>query len=448
MIALSLTLALSTIWPTARGQQELPIPSPLHASGESPPVAIQPPAPAPSDKPLPINLPTALQLGNIRAIDVQVAAERIRLAAAELARAKVLWLPNLQTGADYLRHDGRVQDVVGNIIDTSKSSVMLGVGPTAVFAVTDAIFSPLAARQVVRAREAGLQIAANDTLLAVAEAYFNVEQARGELAGTEDAVRRTADLVRRTESLAPELALPLEVIRARAELARRRQTALAARERWRTASAELVRVLRLDPSALVEPMEPPHLRVTLVSLDRTVEDLIAIGLINRPELAAQRAEVQAALARLRQERLRPFIPSVLLHGASTPPETIGGGVFGGGINERVANFGARMDFDIEVIWELQNLGFGNRARVQERRSENRLSQLELYCCCLDHGKALRTDVKIGIRQGSRVELVKKKRRSQDPGEKQLWEDFTGEEEILLGNPGALTDGQAVRVSNL
>jgi hypothetical protein len=37
---------------------------------------------------------------------------------------------------------------------------------------------------------------------------------------------------------------------------------------------------------------------------------------------------------LRQERLRPLIPSVLLRGASTNPAgTLAGGVFGGGRNE-------------------------------------------------------------------------------------------------------------------
>src|SRR5262245_12852849 len=101
-------------------------------------------APAdPADKPLPIDLASALQLANARAIDVAVAAERIRLAAAQYDRAHVAWLPTIQLGIDYFRHDGRIQDVQGNIIDTSKSSFMLGAAPNAVFALSDAIFAPL-----------------------------------------------------------------------------------------------------------------------------------------------------------------------------------------------------------------------------------------------------------------------------------------------------------------
>src|SRR5205823_13933729 len=122
-------------------------------------------------------------------------------AAAGLQRANVLWLPTVYLGADYFRHDGQLQDVAGNVFGTSKSSVMFGAGPNAVFAISDAIFEPLAARQVLRAREATLQTARNDTLLAVAEAYFNVQRARGELAGEEDAAQKAADLVRRLEPL-------------------------------------------------------------------------------------------------------------------------------------------------------------------------------------------------------------------------------------------------------
>jgi outer membrane protein TolC len=340
------------------------------------------PKPADGDRALPINLPTALQLTHARAIDIAIASERIRIAAAQLDRARVLWLPTIQLGIDYFRHDGRIQNVEGNLFDTDKSSFMVGAAPIAVFAVSDAIYEPLAARQVVRARAADLQAATNDSVLAVAEAYFNAEQARGELAGAEDAVRRGMDLLQRTEKLAsPGVGIipTLEVTRVRTELAHRKQTARSAYERWRLASADLVRILRMDAGAIVEPLEPPDLRITLIGPELSLDQLIPIALMNRPELASQRALVQAGLERLREERVRPLLPSVLLRGASTNPAgTLAAGVFGGGRNERIADFGARSDFDIEVLWELQNLGLGNRARVQERRAQTQESQLQFF----------------------------------------------------------------------
>ena len=51
------------------------------------------------------------------------------------------------------------------------------------------------------------------------------------------------------QKLAPDLVPDLEILRAESELARRQQAELLARERYQVASAELHRLLRLDPAA-------------------------------------------------------------------------------------------------------------------------------------------------------------------------------------------------------
>jgi outer membrane protein TolC len=339
--------------------------------------------PPPSGRPLTINLPTALQLANANAVDIAAATERVGVAAAQLEQARALWLPTVTVGGDYNRHDGRIQNADGTLIDVGRNGLMFGagtgIGSAGVLSVTDAIFSPLVARQTVRARQADAQAAANDTLVAVSDAYFNVQQARGELAGAEDATRRTADLVRRINALAAGLVPPMEATRAEAELARREQAGLLAQERWRTASAELLRVLRLDPASQVEPIEPPQLRVNLVDLGRPVDDLIVLGLTNRPELASRQAQVQATIAALRQEKVRPLVPSVLIRGWSTPVTgTLAIGAFGGGKNGQLDNFGYRGDIDVQLLWQFDNLGFGNHGRVHQREAENRLAIIELF----------------------------------------------------------------------
>ena len=85
-----------------------------------------------------------------------------------------------------------------------------GIGTAAILNVGDAIFAPLAARQQLRARQADRQAASNDTLVAVSDAYFNVQQARGELAGAVAATQRTEELVARTRKLAPAIVPELE----------------------------------------------------------------------------------------------------------------------------------------------------------------------------------------------------------------------------------------------
>ncbi len=331
-----------------------------------------------SVQPLPINLPTAMQLASVQPIDVSVASAQIRKAVAQLDYARLLWLPTVYLGADYSRHDGQIQDATGNIQTNTHDSFMFGAGPYMVFAVTDAIFEPLAGRQTVAARNAALQTAQNNSMLAVANAYFTVQQFRGELAGAEDVARRSLALVSQAQQLAPALFPQLEVVRTRAQAKRSAQFVQTARERWHVASADLTRILRLDATAVVEPMEPPHLQVTLVVLDQPLDELIRVGLTNRPELANQQALVRETCERIRQEKLRPFLPGVYVRGASTPVTgTLAGGFYGGGVNDDLSNFGGRLDVDVQLLWELKELGFGNHALVRQREAENEMARLEL-----------------------------------------------------------------------
>ena len=346
-------------------------------------VQLQTPAPEPELPVLPINLPTALQLANTQPIDVQLALERVRGAAAALAQARVLWLPTVTVGGDYQRHDGEIQDANGNIVTNTHSSLMFGagsgIGSSAVLNIDDAIFAPLAARQSLRARQADLQAATNDSMLAVTDAYFNVQQARGDLAGSQDATRRSEALVSTVRQMAAGLVAPLEVVRAEAELANRREAEANALERWQIASAELARLLRLDGTAQIVPQEPPELRIMLIQPNRSVDELVTMGLTYRPELESNQAQVQLTLELLKQEKYRPLIPSVLLRGDSTPVTgTLAGGIFAGGTNGDIGTPGGRFDIDLQILWQFDNLGFGNAAKTRARESDHRAAILALF----------------------------------------------------------------------
>lgn len=362
--ALPLTCATTTLLAQQRAREDL---SPAAAT-----------AAFTGAKPLPINLPTALRLANVRPLDVQAASVRVRVGAAQLQQAQVLWLPTFYWGTDYYRHDGQNQTVQGDIFSSSKSSFLLGGGPYAVFALSDSIFLPLAQRQVVRAQRANYQAALNDTMLAVAEAYFSVQQARGELAGAMEAVAETERLLERTRQLGEVLVPAFEQVRTSTELSRRRQALHLARRQWGLASAELNRILRLDPTTLAVPVEPPQLQITLIDDQIPADALIRIGLTRRPELAGAQRMVQATLQRARQERWRPFTPNVYLRGAA-PGVTglMSSGLFGGGLNNNLSNFGMRNDMDLQILWEVRNMGFGNRALVRESQANNRLAILDV-----------------------------------------------------------------------
>jgi len=359
--------------PAQSPDQTLPLPAKSSA-----PTNLSPPEPEEDNRPLPINLATALRLADARPLLIEAARAAVETEYGLYQQARVLWLPNIYLGGDYIRHDGGFQNLLtGQLLTGPRSQLIAGGGVQAIFALTDAIYTPLAQRQVLRARNLEVQTAKNDALLSVAVAFFDVQQARGLLAGTLDSVAKGRELARRVQSLGRGLSPRIEVERVNTLVADLEQQVASARQDWLTSSAALTRVLRLYPSAAVVPLEPPHLQLTLIPPKETVDALIPIGLTNRPELATQQALVQATLARLRQEKMRPLLPSLVLLPYAAPGGLLGGGLFATGSNN-LSSWSGRNDFSANVVWEFKNLGFGNRGLITERRGEQRQALVELF----------------------------------------------------------------------
>ncbi len=68
------------------------------------------------------------------------------------------------------------------------------------------------------------------------------------------------------------------------------------------------------------------------------------------------------------------------------------------------------------------------------------------CCFLvEDSEAYLTPLKLGLRDGFFVEVLKKQVKSTSPSEDRTWEDFAGEETIVKSNLNILTDGQCVQI---
>ena len=244
--------------------------------------------------------------------------------------------------------------------------------------MTDVIFEPLAARQTLSSRHFDVQTEKNDALQMTADAYFKVHQYRGMYAGALYSVKRGYDLVDRISRLSADLVPRVEVDRAKNMVANLEQQATSAREAWRVHSADLTMILRLDPRAVVDPLEPDHLQLTLIDAARPLDDLIPVGLTNRPELASQQAIVQAVAARIRREKGRMLLPSILINGFQTPDELIQAGIFGLGTNNKLNQFDGRVDVSVQAMWQLDAIGIGNLARIKEQRGEQSREIIELF----------------------------------------------------------------------
>ena len=110
--------------------------------------------------------------------------------------------------------------------------------------------------------------------------------------------------------------------------------------------------------------------------------LLAIALLNRPELKERRTAIVEALLVLDRERWLPFSPTVYI--------AYSVGDFGGGSNlvaqpvgsnpdalgdPRFGLFSGRQDFDVMAYWTVLNFGIGNKALIDAARSRLRSADL-------------------------------------------------------------------------
>lgn len=198
-----------------------------------------------------LDLSTALSLAAGRSAQAAFAKARVEEAYGQLDRAKALKLPSLRAGLNYNKHEGRIQDVAGSVIETSRGSVYGGLGAGAVgagspavpgvvaqFHVADAIFQPRIAELTVQARREGARAALNDALLAAGTGYMELLRAEQELAISDEVVGLVEQLERTTGQFAKSGAgTEADHDRALTELALRRCEQLRAEESAAAASA-------------------------------------------------------------------------------------------------------------------------------------------------------------------------------------------------------------------
>lgn len=360
-------------------------PSPIFAPPGSDNAGMADPTSSSAENVLFIDLATALQLTAGQNPQVAFARQRIDEAFADLRAAQVLWVPSIRAGVNYNKHEGRIQDVQGTIIETSRGSLYTGLGARAVgagspavpgllmeFRLSDAVFQPRMAARALAGSQHASRATANDMLLETSLAYIGLLEALQIEAIARETLQHALTLAELTDSFAQSgQGLQADADRARAELSLRQIELRRAEEAGRTASVRLSRLLSQDPTVVLSPVEPALVPIELVSVEMGLSELVSTGLSNRPELAESQALVSEAIERLNRERSSPLLPSVLL-GLSY-------GSTGGGLGGDIENFGDRLDVDAAAYWEFRNFGFGERAarkQAQARLDQARSRQVQ------------------------------------------------------------------------
>jgi len=318
-------------------------------------------------EPQKLDMSTALQLVAGQNPQVAFAHRRIAEATARLNAAEALWLPTIRAGVSLNRHEGTLQASNGRIADVSRSSLQGGFGAGAVgagstpspglsaeFHFSDAVFAPRIAQRNLEASNFDSWSTYHDQMLRASTAYLELLRAHQEKAIALETQSNAGELVRLTTAFANTgQGAQADADRAATELAIRHNGVARAEEAVEVASARLAEVLHLDALVRVVPAEQQVAPIALVSMEPTVQEMVAIGLSSRPEVGQKSQLVAAACERLTREHYAPLLPSMLL-GVSY-------GGFGGGLGDSIGNFDDRLDFDVAAVWELRNLGRGDAA---------------------------------------------------------------------------------------
>ena len=227
------------------------------------------------------------------------------------------------------------------------------------------VYGWLTSRQVVAQREFATIAIRNQTFLQTTLAYSELLRAEGRRAiaiQVRNEARRVAELTAAYANAGQ--GRQADAHRALTELESRENEVQAAEGELLVSSARLCYVLNLDPSVRLHPTDAFIVPHPIVPDPTSVSELIALGLLQRPELKERRAAIMEAFLDLEGAKVLPFSPTILI-GLSS-------GGFGGGSNlvrPVFGGFGGRSDFDAMAYWTLQNLGVGNLSMINLAKAQ-------------------------------------------------------------------------------
>jgi outer membrane protein TolC len=332
----------------------------------------------PAAKVQPITMTEALQRAGVANPAIALAWEAVRESQAMQLKADVLLLPDLNAGCNFDLHRENLETSRGVFLPVNRQALYVGAGAGAVAAGTvtvpgvsltaqlaEAWYEPQATREQVAGRRFDALATRNNVLLEVTARYLALAGAEADLRALQESEKELLKAAQVTSAFAiTGVGLYSDAERARSDLLLEQNREERAQEAIAVASADLARVLDLDPSVRLRPAAEAIPLVQLIDPQQDLERLIQIALRNRPEVAARTADVAVSATRLREEVARPLLPFVSL-GFSA-------GDFGGGSDQTDTRFGhvaPRVDIDAMAVWTADSLGLGNLALQRQRRAQ-------------------------------------------------------------------------------
>ncbi len=321
-------------------------------------------------KPQPINLAAVMRLAGAQNLDIQIAEQRLIEAQAAHEQALLQFFPYVSPGISFRRHEGNIQTVDGQIIETNKQSLAAGATVVAQLELGETIYKALVAKRLASAAQFAAETQRQESVYQAVAAFF-------ELVRTKSARGVAAESVRIATSYAGELGRAVEAgiafkgdaFRAQAQAERNRLTLRQSEEQQRIAAARLAQTLHISPLIELVPEggEPAPLRMAAVPA--SAEPLVAEALTQRPELRESDSRVDAARKARDGAKYGPLFPTVR---ADYADGTLGGGTYEQGVEK----FRESSDYGVGLSWRVGPGGLFDLGRIRAGDARLRTGELE------------------------------------------------------------------------
>ncbi|MFO0947638.1 MAG: TolC family protein [Planctomycetota bacterium] len=312
------------------------------------------PRPEGETEAIPIDWPAVLELARASNLEIQLAGEKVNEAQAQLSLARSQWMPSLKLGTTWLRHDGAIQDIPGNVFNTSKNSFTVELAQ-ATFEPQKVAVDVLKAKQQVYARSGALDRATRQTLHDCSMAYIDLVAAQAGAAISMEIASLIQELVERSEQLLKQgVGTKLSVQQNQLQRSKQQQELLDARQNQLAASAQLVQLLNLAPGTRLFANEENLAPVRLVDEKTPETVLVEQALDQGPGLAEVVAIISALDKQKEQLKRLVYLPSVAVD--------VGQGGFGGGFGSDLTNWDGRTDVGVNVYWDVLKMVGNSRVR--------------------------------------------------------------------------------------
>ncbi|HEV8694140.1 MAG TPA: TolC family protein, partial [Lysobacter sp.] len=317
---------------------------------------------------LPIDLPTVVGVALAENLDIQQARQRVEASRGELESSVGDAFPVFSPTALFEAVDGHVRATQGNLVGVNFNTfqpyalVQWLLNPGGIY------YDVIAARKRLLASRYQERAVRQVTLHLALTQYYDLALAQSRIAVANQAVTEAQELLRITTSrVRAAQALAADEARARAELASRQHDLILAVKSFYDASVELSLTLRLEPTVTLVPAANRLEQATLVRPDLPIEDLLALALEHRDDLASVRTLIAAAAADRKSIAWGGFGPQFQAAGQV-------GGISGHAQNIDGSNqsFGMHSQerFSASAGWKLGLSSFGEMriARAVERQA--------------------------------------------------------------------------------